>query len=154
MTGNLQIRSANLNDVEELLNLYQHLIPDEERCATPVAQTNFNQFLKYEGSAILLGEVDGRLVSTCAIVIIPNLTRGGAPYALTENVVTHVNYRARGFGKKMLDAASQRAWNKDCYKVMLMTGSKKPSTLDFYIDAGFEQTKTGFQKRLILERKE
>jgi hypothetical protein len=30
---------------------------------------------------------------------------------------------------------------------MLMTGSKEAATLEFYRRAGFEQTKTGFQKR-------
>lgn len=39
------------------------------------------------------------------------------------------------------------AWEAGCYKVMLMTGSKRPETLRFYADAGFEQSKTGFQIR-------
>jgi hypothetical protein len=31
---------------------------------------------------------------------------------------------------------------------MLMTGRKEQEVLDFYVSAGFEQSKTGFQKRL------
>jgi hypothetical protein len=37
---------------------------------------------------------------------------------------------------------------------MLMTGSKKPSTLAFYASAGFEQSKTGFQVRRLPTRVE
>ena len=48
--------------------------------------------------------------------------------------------------------AIERAWEADCYKVMLMTGSKKSSTLAFYEAAGFEQSKTGFQVRRVLPR--
>jgi GNAT superfamily N-acetyltransferase len=69
------------------------------------------------------------------------------PYALIENVVTHTDHRNRGFGKAILKAATERAWVEGCYKVMLMTGSKRPSTIAFYGAAGFEQTKTGFQIR-------
>ena len=32
---------------------------------------------------------------------------------------------------------------------MLLTGSKNPATLRFYEDAGFEQSKTGFQARRL-----
>jgi hypothetical protein len=37
---------------------------------------------------------------------------------------------------------------------MLMTGSKKPETLAFYLRAGFEPSKAGFQKRRIPARVE
>lgn len=37
---------------------------------------------------------------------------------------------------------------------MLMTGSKKPETLSFYLTAGFEQSKTGFQKQRVGVREE
>ena len=63
-------------------------------------------------------------------------------------------FRGRGFGKKILQAAVAAAWQADCYKVMLMTGSKKASTLAFYGAAGFEQNKTGFQVRRIAPRAE
>jgi GNAT superfamily N-acetyltransferase len=89
------------------------------------------------------------LTSSCTLVVIPNLTRSGQPYGLIENVVTHSTYRGRGFGKQILQAAVEAAWKADCYKVMLMTGSKRPSTLAFYAAAGFEQNKTGFQIRRL-----
>jgi hypothetical protein len=47
----------------------------------------------------------------------------------------------------LLGDALAAAWDRGCYKVMLMTGSKKPETLAFYEAVGFQQTKTGFQIR-------
>jgi GNAT superfamily N-acetyltransferase len=88
------------------------------------------------------------------LIVIPNLTRGGKPYGLIENVVTHVGYRGRGYGTRILHAAVAAAWDAGCYKVMLMTGSKQPSTLRFYESAGFEQTKTGFQMRRMAARQD
>jgi GNAT superfamily N-acetyltransferase len=73
---------------------------------------------------------------------------------LIENVVTHGDFRKRGYGKQILNSAATAAWNAGCYKVMLMTGSGKPETLKFYLDAGFEQSKTGFQMRKLPIRPE
>ena len=106
------------------------------------------------GSAVLVGRVGGRLLASCTLVVIPNLTRGGKPYALIENVVTHAAARGRGHGKALLAAAVERAWQHECYKVMLLTGSERPSTHAFYRAAGFEQSKTGFQVRRMAKRPE
>lgn len=45
----------------------------------------------------------------------------------------------------MLQKAQEIAKERGCYKVTLMTGSKKEETLRFYEKAGFERgSKTGF----------
>lgn len=148
----LVIRPAERTDLAALLDLYVHLDASDTRCASDEAAGIFERFLGYAGSAILAGFVDGRLAASCTLVVIPNLTRGGTPYALIENVVTHADYRNRGYGKTILAAAVDRAWAEGCYKAMLMTGSKRPSTLAFYEAAGFEQSKTGFQIRRLSAR--
>lgn len=143
----LVVRPAGPADLPHLLDLYRHLNPDDARCPPEDAVAALDHLLGYEGSAVLLGFRDNALVTTCTLVVIPNLTRGGRPYALIENVVTHADHRGMGFGRRVLDVAVGRAWAAGCYKVMLMTGSKEPSTLAFYAAAGFEQSKTGFQMR-------
>lgn len=150
----LSIRLAGQDDLEGLLDLYQHLDPGDKRPTPERAAAIFDSFVAQTGSAIFVGEIGSTLVTSCSLVVVPNLTRGGSPYGLIENVVTHSDYRTRGFGKQMLLAASDAAWLSGCYKVMLLTGSKKPGTLDFYLGAGFEQSKTGFQKRRIPARSE
>ena len=148
----LSIRVATEADAPALLALYQHLSADNALVPQDRAEAIIAQIGQYTGSAILLGEVEGEAVSSCTLVVVPNLTRGGTPYALIENVVTRKDRRGLGFGKAMLAAACERAWAYDCYKVMLSTGSKKPGTLAFYEAAGFEQSRTGFQIRRIAKR--
>jgi GNAT superfamily N-acetyltransferase len=95
-----------------------------------------------------VAEADGRLVSSCSLSIIPNLTRGGRPYAVIENVVTDADWRRRGLGRQVLAAATAQAWAAGCYKVMLATGSRREATLQFYEGAGFERgAKTYFEMR-------
>lgn len=93
----------------------------------------------------MVAEADDRLISTCVLVIVPNLTRGARPYGLIENVVTHPSYRGRGIGTRLLQHALDSAWRRNCYKVMLLTGSRREETLRFYELAGFQRNvKTGF----------
>jgi GNAT superfamily N-acetyltransferase len=154
MSVPLLVRPASLPDLPQLLALYTHLDPTDRIPPIDVAERRFAELRKFPGSEIFVGVFHAAAVASCTLIVIPNLTRGGQPYALIENVVTDAAFRGRGFGKRILQAAVAAAWQADCYKVMLMTGSKKPSTLAFYAAAGFEQNKTGFQIRRIAPRTE
>lgn len=91
--------------------------------------------------------VENRLVASCVLHILPNLTRGGAPYALIENVVTDKDERRQGHGRRVIGAATGAAFAAGCYKVMLLTGRTDPGVHRFYESCGFIQSKTGFELR-------
>ncbi len=130
----LMIREINSGDYRQLMELYLHLhetnIPDCETAA--------------ETWEHILAEEEGKLVSSCTVVIVPNLTRGPRPYARVENVVTHADYRGKGLATACLDRAREIAVAAGCYNIALLTGSKLESTLKFYENAGYKQEKTGF----------
>jgi GNAT superfamily N-acetyltransferase len=152
MSRELTIRTANQSDLPSLLELYRQLHPNDETVSLAAASDTLAQLSRYPGSAIFLGLRADAVVTTCTLIIVPNLTRGGAPYALIENVVTDARHQKRGYGKLVLKAAIAAAWRHGCYKVMLLTGSRDPATLRFYEDVGFEQSKTGFQVRRVPAR--
>ncbi|WP_368184008.1 GNAT family N-acetyltransferase [Aestuariibius sp. HNIBRBA575] len=152
MTQSFSIRIADTDDSERILDLLAHLTLDDTRCPPDVAHKNLTKLMAFDGSCVFIGEVAGIVAATCMLIIIPNLTRSGAPFAVIENVVTHPDHRGAGYGTQILDAACARAWQHDCYKIMLSTGSKNPTTYAFYEQAGFEQSRTGFQKRRIAPR--
>ncbi len=148
----MKIRIIDDADIPQFLKLYRHLDPDDKETTTEDAHKNWESLKKLTGSDIFVGCLDDDLVTTCTLVVIPNLTRGGASCALIENVVTHAAYRGKGYGKDVPKEALEAAWRADCYKVMLLTGSKRPSVHKFYNEAGFEQNKPGFQIRRIPPR--
>lgn len=152
MTDNPEIRAAGTGDLGALLSLYRQLNPGDPALSPADAERNLDMLSRYPGSAVLVGFADGKAVATCTLVVVPNLTRGGAPYGLIENVVTDAASRRRGFGRAVVDHAVERAFEAGCYKVMLLTGSKDAGTMDFYRAAGFSQDKTGFQIRRIPAR--
>ena len=103
--------------------------------------------LRDEHLTIFIAEQDGTPAATCMLILTPNLTRGARPFGTIENVVTRADMRGRGLGKLVLAAACEKAWQAGAYKVMLMTGSKRESTLAFYEAAGFTRGKTAFEMR-------
>ena len=143
------IREAESGDLKDILELYLHLheegIPEDN----DHLRTTWNQIINDPNHHIILNVVDGKIVSSCVCVIIPNLTRNVRPYAFIENVVTHKDYRCRGLASECLDHAKKIAIENNCYKMMLLTGSKKPSTLHFYEKAGYNMNdKTAFYQKL------
>lgn len=143
----LILRLATQDDPAQVVQLYRHLISEEEPCDLGTAQASFAQLTQWPGSGIIVAELDGPILASCTLVVIPNLTRGGNPYGLIENVVTHADARRRGLGRQVLHFATEQAWDLGCYKVMLLTGADRPDNHAFYAAAGFEQSKTGFQMR-------
>lgn len=139
------IREINNDDFEGLMYLYTQLGDN------PFPEKNdeilhlWNQILNDKGHHIIVAEVDGKIVSSCVCVIIPNLTHNQRPYAFVENVVTDENYRKRGLATACLNYAKEIAQKEHCYKIMLLTGSKRESTLSFYEQAGYNRKdKTAF----------
>lgn len=145
----IQFRLVREGELSCLLDLYQHLNPDDAPLpAEDILHQVWNDFLTDPKICCVVGETEGRLVASCTLVIIPNLTRGAQPYGLIENVVTHSEYRQKGIGTGLLRHALQMAWERRCYKVMLLTGRKQEETLRFYEKAGFQRgVKTGFVAR-------
>lgn len=146
MGENFLVRRIRREELDALLALYKHLhrkdAPPPERSALDALWTGI---MMDRHQCYFVGELDGEIISSCVLAIIPNLTRGGRPYGLIENVVTHTNYRNRGFGTAVIRQALQEAWNANCFKVMLSTGSREDSTFRFYENAGFRRgIKTGF----------
>lgn len=139
------IREINENDFDGLMQLYMQLHgnPFPEKDGEIMAL--WNRILNDKDHHIIVAEEDGHIVSSCVCVIIPNLTHNQQPYAFVENVITDEAYRNRGLATQCLNYAREMAEKDNCYKLMLLTGSKKESTLKFYEQAGYNRKdKTAF----------
>jgi GNAT superfamily N-acetyltransferase len=141
------IRPASRSDLPGLMTLYLHLNPTDPVLDQALAEERFSAILLQPGMTVFIGYAGDVAAATVTSVVVPNLTRSGAPYGLIENVVTHADHRKRGYAGAVIRHAIADAWNAGCYKVMLLTGSKNPATLRFYENCGFAQDKTGYQIR-------
>ena len=127
------------NELSELLQLYLYLHEKSIPEMTEHLKRTWISILKDENHHIIVNKINGKIVSSCVCVIIPNLTRNIRPYAFIENVV------GKGYATECLNYAKEIAQKSNCYKIMLLTGSKEKAILNFYNNAGYNSTdKTAF----------
>ena len=131
------VREAVKKDLDELLNLYLFLHEKNIPKNSEYLENTWKTIIEDINHHIVVKEINGKIVSSCVCVIVPNLTRNIRPYALIENVVTNEGYRGKGYATECLNYAKEIAIKNNCYKMMLLTGTKSENTLAFYKSAGY-----------------
>lgn len=96
----------------------------------------FETVLAHPGTTIHGKEQDGRIIAMVTLHILPNLTYGGRPYGLIENVVTATGVRGQGVGRQVMEHVADTARAAGCYKLMLLTGRGRAAK-GFYETVGF-----------------
>lgn len=145
----MELRPARLEDLPSLLELYRDLNPEDPPLEELRAKAIWAQIQQHPGILYLVA-VDGeRVVSTCHVTVVPNLTRSGRSYALVENLVTAPDHRRRGLAKALLELAVEHARRCDCYKISLLSSAKRIEAHRFYESVGFDGSlKKGFHRTL------
>ena len=131
------VREAVKEDLDELLNLYLFLHEKNIPKKSEYLENTWKTIIEDINHHIVVKEINGKIVSSCVCVIVPNLTRNIRPYALIENVVTNEGYRGKGYATECLNYAKEIAIKNNCYKMMLLTGTKNENTVAFYKSAGY-----------------
>ena len=131
------VREAVKKDLDELLNLYLFLHEKNIQKNSDYLENTWKTIIEDINHHIVVKEINGKIVSSCVCVIVPNLTRNIQPYALIENVVTNEGYCGKGYVTECLNYAKEIAIKNNCYKIMLLTGTKSENTLAFYKNAGY-----------------
>lgn len=134
------IRQALPEDAEDLKILYFEYLtnyPPQEPQNMNTWRDIILKLNENENSYLLVAVEDNMVVSTVYLTIITNLTHNLRPFGVIENVVTHIDYRNRGYASALLQRATEICNDHNCYKVFLETGSKKESTIQFYRNNGF-----------------
>lgn len=141
----MEIREIRDNELVGLLSLYQQLHDNEMPLLDDKIEHLWKRMIHNQDHHIIVGLEEDIIISSCVITIILNLTHHQRPYALIENVITDGNHRNKGYATKLLAYAKELARKENCYKIMLLTGSKKESTINFYEKAGYNRNdKTAF----------
>ncbi|MFZ5644336.1 MAG: GNAT family N-acetyltransferase [Bacillota bacterium] len=140
------VRLIRYGELNKILKLYGLLHPDDPAAGEGESlKLLWDEIYNDPNLHYVVAEENDEIISSCTLAVIKNLTRNLRPYGLIENVITHPDHRKKGYGTKVLHKAIDIAKENNCYKVMLLTGSKNEETLRFYEKAGFIRgIKTGF----------
>lgn len=146
MISALEIVPATESDVGSILELYSHLHPEDPPLDLTIAGFIWRQISATVGRAVLLAKAGEYVVGTADYQIVPNLTRGGRPFVIIENVVVHSMYRNNGVGAALLQRIYEYATDAGAYKVQLSVGLDGP--IAFYENQGMHYDGSVMKLRL------
>ena len=146
----MELRELNEKDLESLIKLYEQLDGANGDFTAEDAREIWRQEIEGNKKIKYFGAVEnGKVISTCYCLIIPNLTRLGSSIAFVENVVTDKEYRGQGLGRKVMEMAIEFARENNCYKVILQSASFRKEAHQFYKNLGFDgESKKAFILKL------
>lgn len=146
----MEIRELKNEDLKSLLELYVQLDENNKNLSVEDSSILWNEKIEQSQNIRYFGAIeDGRVVSTCYAVIIPNLTNFNKSICFVENVVTDKNFRNQGLAKKVIQKAVDFAKANNCYKIILQSGIARTEAHKFYEKIGFNgNSKKAFDMRL------
>ena len=146
----MEIRELTEKDLPSLLDLYIQLSESNKNLTLDESKKIWMNEIEENKNIKYFGAVEnGKVLSTCYCVIIPNLTNFNQPICFVENVVTDKNYRKQGLGKRVIEKAIETAKENNCYKVILLSGIARKEAHQFYEKIGFNgESKKAFDMRI------
>jgi GNAT superfamily N-acetyltransferase len=144
------VRPATEADLPRIVELLAQLSPDDptrEDLSAPLPYAYHLVFRRTVdcGQRLLVVESRGKIAGTLALVIVPNLSHRGAPYAIIENVVVDERSRSKGLGELLIRHAIEEARLAGCYKVSLTSNKRRKEAHRFYARLGFQRTHEAFR---------
>ncbi len=95
---------------------------------------------------VYVAEVDGEVVGTTALLVMPHITYDCHPTAFLESMVVRAEYRRRGIARMMVERLLADARAQACRKVQLLTHKRHAADAHaFYRSLGFEAEAEGFR---------
>jgi GNAT superfamily N-acetyltransferase len=145
-----RVRDATRADLPRLVALLQQMSLDEPRedIADPLPDRYYRAFAAVEADPrqrLLVVEVDGRLVGTATLVIVPNLSYGGRPHAIVDNVVVDETERGKGYGEALVRRCLEEAREAGCTRLALTTDMRRHDAHRFYERLGFRHSHRGYR---------
>lgn len=150
LPSSVTIRDAAADDLPRIVALLQQLSLDapRERTEEPILESYVSAFRQIEADPrqrILVMEAEGRVLATLALMISPNLSRMGRPWALVDNVAVDETSRRKGYGEALMRYAVEEARKAGCYKISLTSNKQRDDAHRFYRRLGFTATHEGFR---------
>jgi GNAT superfamily N-acetyltransferase len=144
----MEYRTAREDDLRSLLDLYRQLNPEDPQLEYEKALAIWRKSAESGMTEYFVAVEDDVVISACCVTVVHNLTRGGRPYAILENVITDEGHRKKGIGGRVVHEAVEHAKSCGCYKVVLLSSAKRTEAHRFYEAIGFDgSSKRGFEIR-------
>jgi len=139
-----RIRLAEERDVPRIVELYRELTISDSavehtRNPTPADyQLVFAEIRSDPRQKLFVAEIQGEVVGTIVLLVVPNLSHNGTPWAFLENLVVTEKHRRRGLGRILLEHAVELARKSGCHMVELCSDVRRKEAHKLYDSMNFE----------------
>jgi GNAT superfamily N-acetyltransferase len=145
------VREARADDLPALVGLLQQLSMDgaaREDVGPPLPRGYYDMLARINGdpnNELVVADMDGEVVGTLQLTIIPSMRRGGILSAMVEAVVVDERVRGRGVGEVMMRWAMDEARRRGCSMLHLTSNKGRLDAHRFYERLGFAKTHEGLR---------
>lgn len=145
MPAPAKVRLATQEDLPRLVELLAQLPLAPPATPPGVSVEAFEKVAADPRQQLFVLEVDGMVVGTACLLIMPNLTHEGRPYAIVENVVVAAAARGSGYGELLMRYIIAQARSAGCYKLSLTSNEQRLDAHRFYERLGFRSSQRAFR---------
>ena len=144
MNGAPHVRLAEERDVPRIVELHRELTisnSEVEHSRNPTLadyQLVFAEIRSDPRQKLLVVEQQGEVVGTIVLLVVPNLSHNGTPWAFLENLIVTERHRRRGLGRMLLEHAVELARKSGCHMVELCSDVRRKEAHSLYNSMGFE----------------
>jgi GNAT superfamily N-acetyltransferase len=146
-------RLAILDDLPEIVRMladddlgsrrekYEDPLPDSYLAA-------FSQINNDSNHELIVAEIDGIVIGTLHLMILPSISYQGGLRAQVESVRVDKDHQSHGIGSMMMKWAIERARSRGAHLVQLTTHMSRKDAHRFYERLGFEKSHLGMKLNL------
>lgn len=141
------LKEITTEHLEALSDLYVELV---ERRSDPDKLKQVFKQIEGDSRYIVLGAfVDGELLGSVMGIECYDLIGDCRPFMVIENVVVSARARRQGLGRKLMTAMEEKARERNCLYMILVSGERRKEAHIFYDSLGFRDEKVeGYRKHL------
>ncbi len=139
----ITVRKAEVADTKQLVALMDELIHETNN---PEAVANEIEEIRRDERYYLAVACDGEVIAgTVMGILCRDICKGGRPFLVIENVITHEAYRGNGVGRLLFEEVER--WGKEnrCAYSFLASGCGRTGAHVFYERIGYSRV-CGFRK--------
>lgn len=149
----IEIREARKDDLRDIVTMLadDELGQQRESVAHPLSRAYIRAFDEIEADdrqMLMVAVLDGHVVGTLQISIIPGLARKGTTRGQLEAIRISRHHRGKGIGSELINWAVDECRRRQCGLVQLTSDKTRTEAHDFYSRMGFVATHEGFKLEL------